>query len=113
MSDQLDVFKELVSDFRYGITVVGVFILGLLLLFFEDLTPTMQDILIPSLVVYTLGTGVITCIQMLVTASANTKARAKSETPRGVPEGWLSAIVVLHVLWFVLLIGYNVWRGSM
>lgn len=94
--------------FQYGITLVSAFILGLLLLFFKELTNFFQDILIPSLVVYTIGSGLIACIQILLTVSANTKAMAKKETPSGIKEGNLTIIIITHIVWFALFILYNV-----
>jgi hypothetical protein len=111
MNDELDFFTKVARDFRYGITLVATFILGLFLLFYEDLVPAIQDTFVPSLAIYVLGTGVITGVQTLVTASANTKARADGKEPRGIPERWLKAIIALHLFWFVLLIAYNVVRA--
>ena len=136
MNRILDDASLLVRDFRYGFTVVGLLTFGLLLLVFEDLTPALQNYLVPSVAVYTIGTGVIAGIQLLVTASANTKADANEKIrkkrqedglpadehgpiepsieatiPRGIPEKWLYTVLGLHAVWFVLLILYNLWKA--
>lgn len=136
MEDLLDSARLRINDFRYGFTIVGLLTLGLLLLVFGDLSPALQNHLVPSVAVYTIGTGVIAGIQTLVTTSANTKALAKAKlreqrgeegagtdgtdqiqppleetVPCGIPEPWLHAILILHSTWFLLLVGYNIWKA--
>lgn len=71
----------------------------------------MREIFIPSLAVYTLGTGLIAGIQILLTVSANTKALADKKTPRGISERNLKGIIIAHICLFVSFIAYNIFRS--
>lgn len=111
MNDLTGIAKFVAGDFRYGLTVLSVFVLGLLLLFVPELPPFARQFVLPGLVVYTIGSALISHVQILLTVSANTKAQAENQTPRGISEGYLTAIIVAHVLWFLLFLGFLIWRA--
>lgn len=111
MDNLPEFFQGVIKDFRYGITLVSAFVLGLLLLFYREFSVFMQEIFIPSLAVYTLGTGLIAGIQILLTVSANTKAMADEKKPRGISENNLKGIIIVHICLFVLFIVYNIFRS--
>jgi hypothetical protein len=118
MSDTFDWTKRAVSDFRFTITVAAALVLGLLLLFFKEATPFIRDRLVPSLAVYTLGTGVIAGVQTLVATwrdsrfylefDAAGKDLCKTTARPGLPPTGLALIVALHAIWFILFCVYNV-----
>lgn len=110
-----EMFKEMMdqlTDFRYGLTVISSLVLGLLLLFFNDLPENIQHYLIPSLAIFTVGTGLIAKIQLLLTASENTKRWADNKKPRGIKEGHLCWIIVSYIVWFVGLVVYNFLKAT-
>lgn len=81
--------KEILKDFRYGVTAVSVLVLGLLLLFLDKLPSAWHSTLVASLTLYSIGTGLLACIQALLTYSANTKAQAEDVEKSGIPENQL------------------------
>ncbi|MDQ7049945.1 MAG: hypothetical protein Q9M92_10565 [Enterobacterales bacterium] len=105
MSDFSEIAKFVAADFRYGITVLSSFILGLLLLFLPELGQFTKQIVVPALVVYTIGSALIGHIQILLTVSANTKAKAGEE--RGIREGHLNWIIWSHISWLLMYIGFQ------
>lgn len=114
MSDISDIAKFVAADFRYGITMVSGFVLGLLLLFLKELKgccPFVLTYVIPALVVYTIGTAVIGHIQILLTASTNTKRQASGLPARGIWERGLCVVLIAHVIWFLLFFGFVIGRA--
>ncbi len=99
-----DIAKFAAADVRYGVTIISTLVLGILVLLFKDLTPFIQNTVLPAIIVYTLGTAVIGHLQILITVSTNTKANANGEKARGIKESHLRFIMVAHVIWFILLI---------
>ncbi len=111
MSLNESIAKFVAADIRYGITIVSTFLLGLALLFFKDFPDYYRSSLIPGLIVYTIGTGLLAHIQVVITASTNTKAKADGGAVRGINEASLRNINICHVVWFVAFIGYLVYRN--
>ena len=111
MSAATDIAKFAAADIRNGITVITAFVLGLLLLFFNDLTLFCRQTIVPALVIYTIGTALLGHIQILVTCSTNAKARADENAPRGINENHLRWIIALHVLWFLAFACFVTCKG--
>jgi hypothetical protein len=111
MSGLPDIGKFAAADFRYHLTVLSGFVLGLLLLFINHLPGLVREVMLPALAVYTIGTALIGYVQTLLTVSANTKAQAAGKTPEGIGKRHLWILIGVHVVWFVLLIVFLVLRG--
>jgi hypothetical protein len=106
-----EIAKFAAADFRYHLTVLSGFVLGFLLLFIKELPTYVRDFILPALVVYTIGTALIGYIQILLTASANTKAQADDQKPRGIKESHLKAVIWTQVVWFLVFVGFLIWRA--
>ena len=110
--------SELLNRLRwgYGVAFFTAFVVGLLLLFYGQLSPFWQDTFIPSLVVYAMGDALIATIRVEFTRSANTKARADARIrnewkperfQRGLSDRRLAVFSVLHGAWFVAFLMYS------
>lgn len=95
-------------DWRYNAFLCAVFVLSLLLLFYDRLSPFWQDTFMPALAVYAIGDAVISTLRVEFTASANTKAMAEGREPPGIPERQLKICSVLHGVWVLLLVIYTI-----
>lgn len=137
MGTAFDLPKDIAQDSRYFPTVIGALILGLLLLFSENLSDRIRLYLIPSLAMYIAGTALLAYLQTMLrereilrlkkmkkTAIHNTQSCdavenvvSASTDPvadyTGIPNGQFRAIVVSHFLWLAGLIAYNLCRGSL
>ena len=88
---------EKVNPNWYSITIISTVILGVLMLFYKDLSSNIKDDLIPALVVYILGTSIIGYYQ-------GAYFRAK-----GMKSGFNEPLWIyytLHTIWFLLFIFY-------
>ncbi len=112
MSNITDIAKFAAADFRYGITVFSVFLLGMLLLFFKDLSPFLRDIAVPALLVFTLGSALIAHVQLLLTSSENTKNIADGNNARGIKESHLRTIIIAHSIWVLCFALFLGWKAS-
>jgi len=112
MPDLSEIAKFVPGDFRYGITLLSAFVLGILLLFLPELSQFTKTTVIPSLAIYTIGNALIGHIQILLTASANTKERASGGTPRGINESHLKKIIITYIIWLLLYMSYLAWRAN-
>jgi hypothetical protein len=89
------------------------------LLFYDKLTQPLKDWFVPSLAVYVVGTSIVAYIQtmLLIRIGLNqpsAPAMAAEQTKSTVlPGATFFTIATFHVLWFGLLIGYNIYRGSL
>jgi hypothetical protein len=81
----------------YSITIISTVILGILMLFYKELSSNIKDYLIPALVVYILGTSIIGYYQGAFFRANGMKEGFKEPL-------WL--YYTLHSLWFLLLIMY-------
>lgn len=101
------------SDTRFFPTLVGVFLLGVLLLFYGTLNPKMQEVLIPSLVVYTMGSALIAYVQTVLFVRVNLPYEHKGPERQPIPLNAFIFIIVLHFVWFVIFLSYNLVRGGL
>ena len=105
-------YRDLIRDFRFGITLASSLVLGILMLFYRDGTYYMKEVLIPSLAIYALGTGLIGGLQIIITVFQNTKAEAKEKgSSKGISLFWLIVIITLHELWFIGFFIFNALNG--
>jgi NADH:ubiquinone oxidoreductase subunit 6 (subunit J) len=111
MASFTEIAKFAAADFRYHLTVLSGLVVGFLLLFVNDLPPYLREVVLPALVVYTIGTALIGYIQVLLTASANTKAQAEGNKPRGIKERHLCIVIFSHLLWFITFLSFLVWSA--
>jgi hypothetical protein len=106
----IDPFKvrDYLRDWRYGFTLVCFFILGLLLIFYNNLPIGFREIFIPSLAVYTIGNGLIGSLHIALTVFDNTKALRKDKVePSGIKNWKLNIIIFAYIIWLILFIVYN------
>jgi len=85
----------------YSIAIVNLLVLGLLMLFFKELPDTIKSYLIPALVVYVLGNGIIGYIQGSYFRANGMKNDFKEP---------LKIYYFLYAVWFVLFIVYLFFR---
>lgn len=106
MSEVGDIFKSIPRIPAFFLFFCGVLVLGILLLFFTELTPELRQYLVPSLVAYVLGLAVI--------GSAHLMAWQRVDSmPQRLSASGMRVVVAVHIIWFGLLILYNYWRGSL
>jgi hypothetical protein len=55
MSDVPKLVKDIAKDYRYSPAFIAVFIVAVMLLFFDKLTEPLKTFFVPSLVVYAMG----------------------------------------------------------
>ncbi len=90
-------------DVRYLPTFVSLLVLGIVLLVYRDLEGLTRQYFVPSLAVYTLGSGIIASAHATAFARANQRDQALST--------WSVRLVYgVHVFWLGLLIWYGDWR---
>lgn len=110
---ELGIFtKNVAQDTRYFPTLIGALLVGLLLLFFKELSDPIKLYFLPSLVIYVIGTSFLAYLQsMLALRKQMENDRDKIVfTGNAKPVFW--TIVSLHVLWLACFIWYNLYRGS-
>ena len=124
MSESSKYIEHVAKDARYFPTLVGVFVLGLLLLFFKELSDPIKLYLIPSLLIYVLGTSFLGYWQSMLSWREGLKHRAEKEALRqkdektvevyiGTRPATFRNIILLHVLWLLTFIVYNFYRHSL
>lgn len=111
MTNVTDIARFAAADFRYHLTVLSGLVLGFLLLFINDLPSFLREIVLPALVVYTVGTALIGYVQILLTVSENTKAQADGEPARGIREVQLKRVIWAQLLWFGAFVGFLIYRA--
>lgn len=119
MSELSKYIENVAKDARYFPTLVGVFVLGLLLLFFKDLGDPIKQYLVPSLVIYVLGASFLGYWQSMLAWREELKHKGEKEKPEGEKKvsvyigtrpKTFTLITVVHVLWLLMLIVYNFYR---
>lgn len=86
----------------YSVAIINILVLGILMLFYKELTPISKQYLIPSLVIYTIGNALIGHIQG--SYFRNSVSKKDSEEPLFLYYG-------LYAVWFFMLIGYLFYRS--
>ena len=105
--------KNVAQDTRYFPTLIGALLIGLLLLFFKELSDPIKQYFVPSLVIYVIGTSFIAYLQSMLALRKQLEDEKAGKTFTGNHPAVFWAIVGLHVLWLVGLIWYNLHRGSL
>jgi|SRR5882672_1525004 len=111
MSTDFTLPKDIAQDSRYFPTVVGALILGLLLLFHENLSDKIRLYLIPSLAMYIAATALLAYLQTML--REREILRTGRDNYKGIPKWQFRAIVVSHFVLLAALIAYNLWRGTL
>ena len=94
----MDIFKKLenVNPNWHSLSIISLLVLGILMLFFKELPDLIRERMIPALIIYILGTGLIGYFQG---ACNRSKFYEKGKEPL-----WI--YFVLHFVWFVMFVGY-------
>lgn len=105
---------------RFAPAIFSAFLCGLLLLFIRELGQNLKSFLIPSLVVYALGSALIGAIHRLLALSyqeaeekiiEENKIIVKSvNNEKTIPTIWKVIILIVHLIWFCALVLYLVFR---
>jgi len=106
MSETQDLLKGIPTIPGFIPTLIGTVILGLLLLFYRDFNEELRRYLVPSLVVYVLGTGLIAWVHYMLW-------RRTDLQPKRLAWPTFVRIVVVHIMWFVCFVWYNLYRGTL
>ncbi|MFC1613139.1 hypothetical protein ACFL23_02290 [Patescibacteria group bacterium] len=97
----LDGIQKSVNPNWFSITIINLLILGILLLFIKELPENLKSFLIPSLVVYTIGTAIIGNIQ-----GSNFRANFMKDNFREPLHWyWISQIIL-----FLMFLAYLIFR---
>ena len=94
--ERKDAYTELLKDVRFAPVVIAAVFLGIIMLAWKDL-PEALRVLPAALVVYGLGAGVLGMIHVLLSAR---RAGQPITTKQ------FKTVIVVHLLWFVMLIGF-------
>jgi hypothetical protein len=112
--EQLTLFtKHVAQDARYFPTLVGAFLLGLLLLFFKELSDPIKQYLVPSFIIYVIGTAFIAYLQSMLALRKQLEDERDGKVFTGNSKPVFGAMVGLHVLWLAGWIWYNLHKGSL
>lgn len=95
------IIGQLGKSYWYHIFLASMLLLGLLMLFFKELPPQLQNYLIPALTVYSLGTSIIGYVQ-------GVQFRKNFLTKDWFEPTFIYAFA--HFFWFLLLIIYLLYR---
>lgn len=97
--------NELVNKLNpnwYSLSILSLLVLGILMLFFKELPDIIKERMIPALVIYTIGTGLIGYFQ-------GAYFRAKSNKSSFKEPFWI--YFILNVIWFGMFIIYLIMRS--
>lgn len=93
---------------RYGPAWFSIFMFGMTLLFVQQLPVNMSTYMIPSLVVYSLGTALLGTLHRLLGIHYSSDPNKHDE--KDIPRHWKINILLAHSSWFVSFIIYNIYR---
>ena len=92
-------------------TLIGAFVLGLLLLVFRDLDVNLRARLVPALVVYVLGASIVALWYIDLDARNCVQARIDKRPAGPQPRCKFYLFIALHIALLVLLVGYLFCKG--
>ena len=98
---------EIKRNDRYFVALLAAFVLGLLLLFYEHLSPWIQSRFVPAYVVYVTGVSLIGQLQNMVGNRTKLRCDAAQEQFVGTPRWFFSLIVFTHIAWFAAFILFS------
>jgi len=93
---------------RYAPAWFSAFLFGLCLLFIGELPANAKAYMVPSLLVYSLGTVILGTLHRLLGLHYVSRQDPNNEKP--IPSGWKIFLLIAHVAWFLAFILYNVLR---
>ena len=93
---------------RYVPAWFSAFLFGLCLLFIGELPANAKAYMVPSLLVYSLGTVIFGTLHRLLGLHYVSSQDPNNEKP--IPLGWKITLLLAHVAWFAAFIWYNVHR---
>ena len=97
MNKEMKSLIDKINPNWYTITIISTLVLGILMLFYKELSYNLKEYLIPALVVYILGTSIIGYFQ-------GAYFRSKYNSQDFKEPLWI--YYILHAIWFFLLILY-------
>jgi len=106
---------------RFGPAWFSAFLLGLSLLFIDKLPSLVQEFMIPSLLVYSLGAGFLGSFHRMLAIdhmeytikkddSGKEYPVAEKNDEQTIPLIWKVSLLIVHILWLGLFVGYNFCR---
>ncbi|HUT31177.1 MAG TPA: hypothetical protein VMX13_15385 [Sedimentisphaerales bacterium] len=98
--------KQFVRSYVYAPFLGTAFVFGLMLLFYRDLHPTIQTILLPAIAVYMIGTLLLGYVYSELDRINCVRAAKNNEKPAPQPWYVTGIIWALHGIWFLLLVIY-------
>lgn len=108
-SDKNKVLDSLTRMPRFGPALFAVLILGIVLLFLKELDENIKSFMIPSLVVYALGSSFLSSFHRMLGYHYKIAEDPNNEKP--IPLGWKIVLLVMHILWFASFVFYNFYRN--
>jgi hypothetical protein len=96
--------EKIRKDDRYFFSLLAVFILGLLLLFYKDLDLWIQQVFVPSFTIYIIGSALIAQIQMMLGNRKKLRCENKKIDFTGLETWQFSMIITSHIFWLLLFI---------
>jgi len=93
---------------RYAPTWFSAFLFLLCLLFIGELPTNAKAYMVPSLLVYSLGTVILGSLHRLLGLHYVSPQDPNNEKP--IPCGWKIFLLIAHVAWFAAFILYNLHR---
>lgn len=94
---------------RFAPAWFSAFLLGLGLLFVQELPEPVRRYLLPALLVYSLGAALIGALHRLLGLHYVPAEGGNNEKP--IPWQWKLVVLLLHAAWFAVFLGYISWRG--
>jgi hypothetical protein len=95
---------------RFAPAWFSAFLLGLMLLFVQQLPQNIRDYTIPSLLLYSLGAAILGSLHRLLAVNYAPEDGSNNEKP--IPGGWKVVLLIVHTFWFAALVGYNMYRHA-
>ena len=101
-----DILSSIKNNDRYFLSLIAAFALALLLLFYKDLNPWIQRQLVPSFVVYLIGSALVGQVQQMVGTREELRCKAEGKTFVGSPKLFFHGVIIVHVGWFATWVAY-------
>ncbi|MCC5849026.1 MAG: hypothetical protein JJU29_13145 [Verrucomicrobia bacterium] len=103
--------QSLAQDSRYLPSVLGFFAVLILLLFVDKIPDNLSQWLLPALIVYSIGAGILSFIQAMLGVRSRDEEKIQKRLPDWIPEPAFWILIVAHILWFFVFICYISCRG--
>jgi len=103
--------QTLAQDSRYLPSVLGFFGALILLLFVDKIPTQLSQWLLPALIVYSIGAGILSYIQAMIGVRSRSPEHISSGLPDRIPDRSFCILMTSHVIWFITFIIYGTCRG--